>query len=182
MIETKRCKRCDEVKPLDEFSAHRKYRDGRDHRCKGCRVKYRQLPENKAKQAVHYSSYKVKQSGLEVEDTLTSHQVGFTLSEGSCIYCQEPLEYTEATVDHIIPLSRGGRNTFDNIGCACSKCNRNKYDRPAILFMLQSCEPYANRKLLERMALRSGRTVPEIYELLAKDVQAFFAIRVVSST
>lgn len=33
------------------------------------------------------------------------------------------------TVDHLIPRSRGGRNTWTNTACACCWCNRRKADR-----------------------------------------------------
>jgi 5-methylcytosine-specific restriction endonuclease McrA len=44
-----------------------------------------------------------------------------------CRYCgstRPPLEG-----DHIIPLSRGGTNLFDNINAACAYCNRRKAAR-----------------------------------------------------
>lgn len=40
----------------------------------------------------------------------------------TCIYCQK-----EAfTVDHIIPKSRGGAQTWENLAASCSKCNSKK--------------------------------------------------------
>jgi 5-methylcytosine-specific restriction endonuclease McrA len=33
------------------------------------------------------------------------------------------------TLDHIIPRSRGGRNTWGNTACACFRCNQRKADR-----------------------------------------------------
>lgn len=32
------------------------------------------------------------------------------------------------TIEHIIPLSKGGKHTWDNVGLACMKCNREKRD------------------------------------------------------
>lgn len=32
-------------------------------------------------------------------------------------------------LDHIIPLSQGGPHTYDNVQCACRKCNGNKSDK-----------------------------------------------------
>lgn len=42
---------------------------------------------------------------------------------GRCCYCDEP---AELTVDHLIPISRGGRHSIGNIGLACFPCNRQK--------------------------------------------------------
>jgi 5-methylcytosine-specific restriction endonuclease McrA len=33
------------------------------------------------------------------------------------------------TVDHVIPRSRGGEDTWENLVCACIKCNNKKGDR-----------------------------------------------------
>jgi 5-methylcytosine-specific restriction endonuclease McrA len=33
------------------------------------------------------------------------------------------------TVDHVVPLSRGGEDTWENLVCACVECNNRKGDR-----------------------------------------------------
>lgn len=50
-----------------------------------------------------------------------------------CHYCLVPLvlyktldSEQQATKDHLTPISRGGRNTIDNIVPACLKCNQRK--------------------------------------------------------
>ncbi len=44
----------------------------------------------------------------------------------SCQYCGTN---KDLTLDHVIPRSRGGRHTWDNVVAACSKCNCRKSDR-----------------------------------------------------
>lgn len=53
--------------------------------------------------------------------------------KGRCVYCGEvkPL-----TMDHIIPLSKGGHHTKNNIVPACRSCNSAKRDRPVLLQLL----------------------------------------------
>ena len=55
-----------------------------------------------------------------------------------CIYCGiQPgqkqdgrvLTSKEFTIDHLIPRSRGGKNSWGNTACACPNCNQRKKDR-----------------------------------------------------
>ena len=44
-----------------------------------------------------------------------------------CLYCGE--DYGPMTVDHIIPKMYGGKDTWENLVCACITCNNLKGDR-----------------------------------------------------
>lgn len=43
-----------------------------------------------------------------------------------CQYCGEKFPFSKLTIDHIIPKSRGGKNTWGNLVAACSCCNQSK--------------------------------------------------------
>ena len=43
-----------------------------------------------------------------------------------CAYCRRPLTYEQATVDHRIPKSRGGRDVRRNFYICCGPCNAHK--------------------------------------------------------
>jgi hypothetical protein len=43
----------------------------------------------------------------------------------SCAYCGDSAQ----TVDHLLPQSRGGRNTWLNTVAACTRCNHRKANR-----------------------------------------------------
>ncbi len=47
--------------------------------------------------------------------------------EFKCAYCD--LESKSLTIDHIIPLSRGGKSEFENCVAACRECNHKKSNR-----------------------------------------------------
>jgi 5-methylcytosine-specific restriction endonuclease McrA len=47
-------------------------------------------------------------------------------STGTCYYCDEKVGFKDLTMDHIIPLTRGGRSTKDNLVPCCKKCNNEK--------------------------------------------------------
>lgn len=48
------------------------------------------------------------------------------LQKGVCHYCQDVFLVTELTMDHIVPLARGGSSTKSNVVPACKKCNQDK--------------------------------------------------------
>ena len=51
---------------------------------------------------------------------------------GLCAYCGQKIPAGELTMDHIIPLSRGGVTEKFNIVLACKECNnKKKYLLPA---------------------------------------------------
>jgi 5-methylcytosine-specific restriction endonuclease McrA len=44
-----------------------------------------------------------------------------------CAYCDQPIE-GQPDPDHVIPLSRGGRNDISNVVPVCRHCNVDKCD------------------------------------------------------
>jgi len=48
-------------------------------------------------------------------------------TKGRCWYCGcEMNPFVEFTVDHVIPICRGGTNDYDNLVPCCRSCNRSK--------------------------------------------------------
>lgn len=47
---------------------------------------------------------------------------------GTCDMCGKPLDVDNFTVDHIVPLNRGGINDMSNYRCLCDRCNKWKGD------------------------------------------------------
>ncbi|MCB9030732.1 MAG: HNH endonuclease [Deltaproteobacteria bacterium] len=50
----------------------------------------------------------------------------FARDNFECQYCGDTLNAASATVDHVLPRSRGGQTTWENIVTCCSACNRDK--------------------------------------------------------
>ncbi len=48
------------------------------------------------------------------------------LEKGICYYCKRKVNSKELTMDHKIPLSRGGSSDKINIVPACKECNNKK--------------------------------------------------------
>ena len=47
----------------------------------------------------------------------------------TCQYCGDRFPTQELTFDHVIPRSKGGKTTWDNVVAACARCNLVKGDR-----------------------------------------------------
>ncbi len=62
-------------------------------------------------------------------------------SDGKCYYCGKEVGVANLTMDHVVPLVRGGRSTKDNLVPACKECNsKKKYLLP------MEWEEYLNQK------------------------------------
>ena len=60
-----------------------------------------------------------------------------------CLYCGDHFHKSELTRDHVVPLSRGGRDSWENVVSACLACNVRKGGRtPAQASMPLLAVPY----------------------------------------
>jgi 5-methylcytosine-specific restriction endonuclease McrA len=60
----------------------------------------------------------------------------------SCQYCGVKLDPSSISIDHVIPRSRGGRNTWENLVSCCRNCNTKKSNRtPKEANMKLLCSP-----------------------------------------
>lgn len=103
---------------------------------------------------------------LPYKGVVMSRQNIFKRDQHSCQYCGT---HHNLTIDHLIPLSKGGKSTWDNLVTACQSCNsrkgdltpskagltlKNKPDKPSYAAFLKSTyihknaiwEPYLNPK------------------------------------
>ena len=48
------------------------------------------------------------------------------LGQGVCYFCELRFSREQLTMEHLIPLSRGGRSSKKNIVVACKQCNSLK--------------------------------------------------------
>jgi 5-methylcytosine-specific restriction endonuclease McrA len=53
----------------------------------------------------------------------------FARDHNQCQYCGKKYPTSELSLDHVVPRSQGGPNTWENIVCACVKCNVRKGGR-----------------------------------------------------
>ena len=53
----------------------------------------------------------------------------FIRDRNRCQYCGKVKPQRELNLDHVVPQSRGGKSTWENVVCACIPCNTKKGNR-----------------------------------------------------
>ena len=79
----------------------------------------------------------------------------YNRTEGHCGICGRFIPLEEYTIDHIIPLSKGGTNDLDNLQACCSFCNKAKddslgdefFDRITRIFLYQAKLKYGKKQM-----------------------------------
>jgi hypothetical protein len=66
--------------------------------------------------------------------TALTNSALFRRDEDTCLYCSETFSKASLTRDHVVPVSRGGTNTWENVVTACRACNQRKDD-----LLLEEC-------------------------------------------
>lgn len=75
-----------------------------------------------------------------------SRQNVFRRDNHTCMYCGSR---KHLTIDHVMPKSRGGRNTWKNFATSCSDCNVKKGNKtPEEAGMVLSHEPFVPSYLM----------------------------------
>ncbi|HDP68808.1 MAG TPA: HNH endonuclease [Candidatus Marinimicrobia bacterium] len=60
------------------------------------------------------------------------------LNEGTCHYCGKRFPRDELTMDHIVPVSRGGKSTKANVVPCCKECNNTKEHLTPVEILLRN--------------------------------------------
>lgn len=176
-LSTQRCRKCQEVKPLNDFACRKAASNGRQNTCRLCFNKVYYVPKkdefvarNKAYREAHpeeVTLYAAQYHIANREEILAYHakhkhdnphfgrqaqhkrrvrkysngevenielNVLFARDKGVCGICEEPVDKEatgrfKATIDHIIPISRGGSHTWANVQLAHLTCNCQKFDK-----------------------------------------------------
>lgn len=48
------------------------------------------------------------------------------LAQGVCYYCGKKVPSSQLTMDHVVPLARGGKSVKANLVTTCKMCNNKK--------------------------------------------------------
>lgn len=69
--------------------------------------------------------------GVECAFTIMEARELFDEYRGLCVYCLS----RATTLDHVVPVSKGGAHTKANLVPSCKSCNSSKHDRPLIVWL-----------------------------------------------
>jgi 5-methylcytosine-specific restriction endonuclease McrA len=50
----------------------------------------------------------------------------YARDNNTCQYCNRHFDRTSLNLDHVVPRSKGGRTTWENVVCSCIPCNLRK--------------------------------------------------------
>lgn len=92
---------------------------------------------------------------------------GFT-----CGYCGSKTPNVVLEVDHIIPVSKGGKNNLDNLITSCFDCNRGKSDRElsSIPLTIEAKAKIAKEK--EKQYLEYKKTLKQTTDRINEEIQS----------
>lgn len=118
----KTCNRCKVSLPRQLFNADKSRWDGLQTKCKGCTrsesAKWiASNPEKASEARSRRRALLLNADNRQIKDK----EIKRLLLE-PCLYCGAPSEH----IDHIVPLSRGGRHSIGNLTGACKSCNLSK--------------------------------------------------------
>lgn len=91
----------------------------------------------------------------------------FRRDENLCLYCGKEYSDRLLTRDHVIPISRGGKDVWSNVVSACRACNHKKGSRlPEECGMPLMALPYVPNHAEYLALLNSGRILADQMEFL----------------
>jgi hypothetical protein len=105
-------------------NARQRYLDNREYYLEKQR-QYLQTPQGRMVDKAHKLNRKAQKRGSQGSYTSEQLNEQFQRQKAKCYYCKSKLGKVWHA-DHIVPLSKGGSNTIDNIVVACETCNMRK--------------------------------------------------------
>ncbi len=93
----------------------------------------------------------------------------FERDNNQCLYCGKFFDANALTRDHIVPTSRGGRDTWENVVAACRRCNQHKGSRLLNEVSMELLAlPYRPNPAEYLALVNSHRILPDQVDFLSK--------------
>jgi 5-methylcytosine-specific restriction endonuclease McrA len=106
---------------------------------------------------------------IPIRPQIVSRKNIFLRDRNICQYCWKHFSTAELTLDHIMPRSRGGKDTWVNLCACCQKCNKFKADRTpeeAGMTLLHTPRPasiHTSRFILKMLGAEDESWRPYLY-------------------
>lgn len=110
------------------YEQTQKFKDSKHARNKIYMQGKRAQDLNRVRKLNYYYSHYSKKFNLYKKDAyrVTLADIQKLYSAENCYYCNRKLTDDEKTVDHKLPVSRGGTNEMSNLVISCQPCNSQK--------------------------------------------------------
>lgn len=79
----------------------------------------------------------IKKEKQKARDLRQSQWWKSELAKGICHYCQNPFDAKDLTMDHVLPIVRGGKSAKGNVVVSCKKCNSEKTHKTPVEILLE---------------------------------------------
>lgn len=92
----------------------------------------------------------LKYNGKNVKRRTSGYAKEFISSHrnSTCIYCTSKLNHSNATTDHIVPISEGGNNCQVNLIVCCKDCNNERGNMEFSAYLKTKNPKYRNIKTI----------------------------------
>ena len=155
------CSCCGVEKPITEFYKQA-YTGLPSNQCITCVNVKRSVQRNKLKHSKFVSKEKIRDAGSAISYELNDWKDAMLFFHGECCYCGVKEGRARAAKfdrEHLVPLSRGGHVTRQNIVPACRRCNRGRGNRPLFTWFRaqEFWDASREKKLVEWMGIDAAR-------------------------
>ena len=93
----------------------------------------------------------------------------FLRDQNTCQYCGRRVDPGELTLDHVVPRSRGGVSSWENIVLACVECNDRKANRLPSEVSMGLIRPPKRPEWATQIGVRLGRNRKPSWERFVSD-------------
>lgn len=132
-IDLKTCTKCNRLKPIDSFGPDTRQRDLHQSHCYQCVYSY--TKERRKKDPSIVRKEYARRKHARIIGTTTIEMV-YDKTKGFCYLCGQYIDRVlthpdpfSLSMDHKIPISRGGEHSFENLYPTHLRCNLKKQDK-----------------------------------------------------
>ncbi len=93
----------------------------------------------------------------------------FARDSNRCQYCGRRFPTSELSLDHIMPRSRGGATSWENVVCSCVRCNVRKGGRTPQEARMKLIKPAVKPKRSPMLSIKLGNPKYESWKAFLND-------------